>query len=253
MALDVTSYLLGEKSGGGGGTSNYSQLTNKPLINSVELDGNKTSTDLGLQDTLVSGTNIKTINNTSLLGSGDITISGGASAGDFAVYRLAIAFIVNQNSYTQEAFYVNTTLGQAFFTILNDAYQKDKIPMIIANIGYQPIYFVGDKKLSELPSTGDYQLDGIFATGDASNVTDQYNKNYFGRARIIASLKIENDEVVTRSGTGVAGYITRKMERYLPTDNEESFTPSANYHPATKKYVDDAITSAVTTTLGGSY
>ena len=31
----------------------------------------------GKQDTLVSGTNIKTINNTSLLGSGNIDISGG--------------------------------------------------------------------------------------------------------------------------------------------------------------------------------
>lgn len=30
------------------------------------------------QDTLVSGTNIKTVNNESLLGSGNITISGGA-------------------------------------------------------------------------------------------------------------------------------------------------------------------------------
>ena len=38
----------------------------------------KVSTELsGKQATLVSGTNIKTINNTSLLGSGDITISGG--------------------------------------------------------------------------------------------------------------------------------------------------------------------------------
>lgn len=34
--------------GGGGGTSDYSQLENKPKINSVELDGNKTSADLGL-------------------------------------------------------------------------------------------------------------------------------------------------------------------------------------------------------------
>lgn len=34
--------------GGGSGTSNYTQLTNKPQINSVELSGNKTSTDLGL-------------------------------------------------------------------------------------------------------------------------------------------------------------------------------------------------------------
>ena len=35
--------------GGGGGTSNYNALTNKPKINNVELNGNKTSSDLGLQ------------------------------------------------------------------------------------------------------------------------------------------------------------------------------------------------------------
>lgn len=34
--------------GGGGGTSDYSQLTNKPSINDVELSGNKTASDLGL-------------------------------------------------------------------------------------------------------------------------------------------------------------------------------------------------------------
>ena len=38
--------------GGGGGTSDYTQLSNKPKINNVELDGNKTSSDLGLQDTV---------------------------------------------------------------------------------------------------------------------------------------------------------------------------------------------------------
>ena len=36
--------------GGGGGTSNYNDLTNKPSINSITLSGNKTSSDLGLQD-----------------------------------------------------------------------------------------------------------------------------------------------------------------------------------------------------------
>ena len=34
---------------GGGGTSDYSQLTNKPSINSVELNGNKSLADLGIQ------------------------------------------------------------------------------------------------------------------------------------------------------------------------------------------------------------
>jgi len=56
-----------------GGTVSYADVTNKPQINSTTLSGDKSSSDLGLQDALVSGTNIKTINSTSLLGSGDIT------------------------------------------------------------------------------------------------------------------------------------------------------------------------------------
>lgn len=90
----------------GGGTSDYTQLTNKPQINSVELTGNKSLSDIGAQpagdyalkseipdvsglatkeevttglsgkqDTLVSGTNIKTINSQSLVGSGNIDIT----------------------------------------------------------------------------------------------------------------------------------------------------------------------------------
>lgn len=135
---------------GGSGTGNYTDLTNKPTINNVELNGNKTSSDLGLQpagnyvtntdyatssvggvlkvsngdygmvvdegvlkgavrtvtqyenmsskgmickgtlenvltdkdyqEELVSGTNIKTINNVSILGSGNIDIEGGRTS-----------------------------------------------------------------------------------------------------------------------------------------------------------------------------
>lgn len=43
------------------------------------------------QDTLVSGTNIKTVNNTSLLGSGNITIEGGGGSGEENVIE-AITF-----------------------------------------------------------------------------------------------------------------------------------------------------------------
>lgn len=87
-------------SGGGGGTSNYNALTNKPSINGVTLIGNKTSSDLGVQDALVSGTNIKTINNQSILGSGNIDIQG-----DIAVEATARANADTnlQNQITQEA------------------------------------------------------------------------------------------------------------------------------------------------------
>lgn len=87
-----------------GGTNNYDELENKPKINSVELSGNLTLDELEIQpkgdyvtnntldteleelvetfnrgmttkqDKLVSGTNIKTINNQSILGEGNIEI-----------------------------------------------------------------------------------------------------------------------------------------------------------------------------------
>ena len=50
--------------------------TNIKTVNSTSLLG---SGNVSVQPTLVSGTNIKTINNNSLLGSGNITIEGGGS------------------------------------------------------------------------------------------------------------------------------------------------------------------------------
>ena len=40
--------ILANKSGGGSGTSNYNDLENKPKINNVTLEGNKTSSELGI-------------------------------------------------------------------------------------------------------------------------------------------------------------------------------------------------------------
>lgn len=39
----------------------------------------------------------------------------------------------------------------------------------------------------------------------------------------------------------------------LSKTNTTAFTPTSNYHPATKKYVDDAITSAITSVLEAEY
>ena len=69
------------------GVSDYTELTNKPSINGTALEGNvnlATPEQLNAkQNTLVSGTNIKTINNESLLGSGNITIEGEPAANPF--------------------------------------------------------------------------------------------------------------------------------------------------------------------------
>lgn len=65
-------------------------------------------TNLGAQPTLVSGTNIKTINGTSLLGSGDIAIAGGGSSvttisdktANYTVVAGDLASIINITEYT---------------------------------------------------------------------------------------------------------------------------------------------------------
>ena len=59
------------------------------------------------QDTLVSGTNIKTINNQSLLGSGNITIQGGGG-GDVTIIELTQAQYDALTAYTEDAIYVIT-------------------------------------------------------------------------------------------------------------------------------------------------
>lgn len=41
--------------GGGGGTSDYDDLTNKPQINGNTLTGNKTSANLGIHDVKIVG------------------------------------------------------------------------------------------------------------------------------------------------------------------------------------------------------
>ena len=60
---------------GPAGTTDYNDLTNKP-----DLSIYATTTDLASkQDTLISGANIKTINNESILGTGNMIIQGGAT------------------------------------------------------------------------------------------------------------------------------------------------------------------------------
>ena len=64
-----------EQGGGGGGTTNYNGLSNKPQINNVTLQGNKTLTDLGINiptiDSAISGTSENPVQNKVIKGALD--------------------------------------------------------------------------------------------------------------------------------------------------------------------------------------
>lgn len=61
------------------GVTDYSSLNNKPSINNVPLLGNKDLNELSIQQKLISGSNIKTINSQSILGNGNLEIEAGVA------------------------------------------------------------------------------------------------------------------------------------------------------------------------------
>lgn len=76
-----------------------------------------------------------------------------------------------------------------------------------------------------------------------------YSTKYFGRRMIQFLITWSGDDI-----SAISNYtISSDTIKGLAVDNAVSYTPTSNYHPATKKYVDDAIATAITDALGGSY
>lgn len=84
----------------------------------------------GKQDTLVSGTNIKTINSQSILGSGDISISGGSGA--------------TKHTYSTFGDMVTDILlnTSAIITYYNSTERRNRMVCITPNSGLTAITFV---------------------------------------------------------------------------------------------------------------
>ena len=92
----------------------------------------------GRQETLVSGTNIKTINNQSLLGSGNIDIQGGG--GNANIIELTQQEYDALTAYTEDALYVITDAEEVdlndYATSADLATKVDKINVSASSTGY---------------------------------------------------------------------------------------------------------------------
>ena len=204
-----------------------------------------TTTDLttllsGKQDTLVSGTNIKTINNTSILGTGNISISS------------ASTIIITS--------FDTTTLISAFQTWFDNYVNNNVITGII---------YVS-KSYGSSPDLGaTYIWNGSFALSSASQGSAMYHCDFISTdwsynlssswLKVLTCNVSYNwqtntvTDVTKRVDTGKCNYyipipynmkstsVYRSGGLVLTTDNTTSYTPSSNYHPATKKYVDDKV------------
>lgn len=86
------------------------------------------------------------------------------------------------------------------------------------------------------------------------DINDKY-ATYLAAAIVITGTWVDDVFTATEiyiGGSSSPAHLTLDTN-VLTRDNTSSFTPTANYHPATKKYVDDSIIATITDALGGSY
>lgn len=110
----------------------------KQKLDSINVSNLATKDELSAkQDTLVSGTNIKTVNGNSLLGEGDIVIEGGSTGND--VQEVAGIDNVSTSSVKENRIYIDTNT-------IEDVPQT-YAPEVAATIAYGNIYLGNNGKL----------------------------------------------------------------------------------------------------------
>ena len=101
---------------GGGGTSNYNDLINKPSINSVTLQGNKTASQLGFADVATSG-NYDDLTNKPTIPAAQVNSDWNATSGVAqilnkpTVYQNAAELPVSSSDPTDTKTYIDTGLS----------------------------------------------------------------------------------------------------------------------------------------------
>ena len=147
-----------------------------------------------------------------------------------------------------------------FTEILNDVAAKGSSSFIIScysasttNVRSAPGILYQAYKFTLSKSGGFIKLSGFFyGRSPTSPYRPQFNVH---NAQILYSYNSSNNKY---NCTEVKILSEDKITVALDSDvlmktNTSSYTPTSDYNPATKKYVDDAITTAITDALGGNY
>lgn len=252
VARIIALAALGKNGGGStGGTTNYLELANKPKVNNVELTGNKTLEDLGInipdlenyytkdvineelnkkQNALIAGDNITIDGNT-------ISAKGGQPI--FYIYIDKSTQRINGELYTYSS---DSQVAQDFREFLSTVNNMNF--KIVVKFNGQ---FINDGSYIECyPNTSLDKSPSEYASNH-SNISfvsavqyEDYTTNNKGLGfKVYVNIGIYNGEYTS------IGIYTVPLP-YLPitttnNSNVVNFVPTQNYHPATKKYVDDNI------------
>lgn len=218
--------------GSTGSTTNYLDLINKPKINNVELTGNKTLEDLGINIPELPIASADTLGGIKIGENLSIDENGVVSASSGNVTSFYTCDTIGFDGTSPENIYDGTSLKNAE-KIIQDAYEKG-----YARIG---ILFNGDSS--------------IYSSG-ITDTSQQYDNYIFYGYKILDGLSAIVDFVQTfirgtwENDIFTCTNINNKWRGFgtlaftsnvLTKTNTSSYTPTSDYNPATKKYVDDEL------------
>ena len=136
---EIRDALRNISEGGGGGTTDYSKLTNKPQIGGIELNGNKTVAELGLateEDNNKKADKIKVVNHGISDTTFELTPNTFHVWGEVTSLNLTLA-APTDNTIANEYLFQFTSGATATTLILPDAIKWFKVPTINPSKTYQ--------------------------------------------------------------------------------------------------------------------
>lgn len=204
------STLVKQEGTGGTGTDNYDELENKPSINGTILQGNLTSEELG-----ISNVNIYK-------------------------YKVPYKTSVDKSEETLDMF--------------NEIREKfdngEKILLIVNGNEYNGSISASENHYIFVPQKGNFNSDYIVFKSSPMYTTNQNGINLY--SALIINVEVNGDKSVKQINLKAQNFSltyaynidainVSSKNKVLTTTNESVFTPTGDYNPATKKYVDDAV------------
>lgn len=245
VARIIALAALGKNGGGStGGTANYLELANKPKINNVELTGNKTLEDLGINipdlenyytKDMVNEAFLTKTNTTSFTPTGDYNPATKKYVDD-AVGSIGEPVIYVEEDNSQHKSFVLEEHNPGVYVFKREPYIKARTSDMMAKYSIPTID--NTIYLSKTPTSDDPE----------GTIVASYISNDLIPCRLKLSsayahgLAIEMSEKRSRfvSISGRETISGEKTFRYLPKLETEK-TPTADLEFVTKKYVDDNV------------
>ena len=284
VGKDITINASGS---GMGGTSNYEELENKPKINDVELSGNKTLKELGIDiptnsDFTLSGLSEKSYNSLSdkptipvvptdisafnndkgyissytetdptvpsyvkSISENDINNwNNKANLSDIPSNDFYTYYLESRKSAFIEGYGGMSSSDFPFFqNIINKYRNKNTKPCILLKANVSTKNNSSTCLLTNIEySDSEVAFYGVaFGLGSYTNI--QSNLYSVSTMNIRFSVTTTNETITITNGIMCESF----ARKFLSTDNKISYTPTNDYNPATKKYVDNSISTALGT------